>query len=146
MALIGYARVSTPDQCLDLQIDALEQAGCSKIFHDIGQSGAKRSRPGFDDAIAALVEGDTFVVWRMDRAFRSLKHAVDVLEDFEGRGVQLRCLSEGIDTSTPMGKCMYQVCVAFAELERSIIRERTVAGMEAARRRGVHIGRPRKAA
>ncbi len=144
MAVIGYARVSTQEQNLDLQRDALLDAGCHPVFEDEGVSAIAKTRPGFEQALACLQEGDVLVVWKMDRAFRSLKNALDTLEEFERRGVEFRCLTEAIDTTTPMGKCMYQVRHAFSELERNLIRERTIAGMDAARKRGVHIGRPRK--
>lgn len=143
MTIYGYARVSTQDQNLDLQRDALQRAGCAKVYEDIGVSGGARSRPGFDALLAALGSGDTVVIWKMDRAFRSLRHALDVLEVFERKGVELRSLTDHFDTSTAMGKCMYQVRNAFAELERSLISERTKAGMAAARARGKHVGRPR---
>jgi len=107
-------------------------------------SATAKQRPGFEQALSSLRAGDVFVVWKMDRAFRSLKNALDILEEFENRAVAFRCLTENIDTSTAMGKCMYQIRHAFSELERNLIRERTKAGMEAARLRGVHIGRPRK--
>lgn len=146
MVMIGYARVSTQEQHLDLQRDALMKAGCERrfIFEDIGISAVARKRPAFERALSALKPGDVFVVWKMDRAFRSLKNALDVLEQFEAQGIGLHCLTEPVDTTTVMGKCMYQVRNVFAELERNFIRERTVAGMEAARQRGVHLGRPRK--
>lgn len=142
--IIGYARVSTEDQHLDLQIDALKLAGCSSIFEDHGVSATAKRRPGFEQALASLQTGDIFVVWKMDRAFRSLKNALDILEEFENRAIEFRCLTEDIDTTTPMGKCMYQIRHAFSELERNLIRERTKAGMEAARQRGAHLGRPKK--
>lgn len=142
--IIGYARVSTEDQHLDLQIDALKLAGCSNIFEDHGVSATAKRRPGFEQALASLQAGDIFVVWKMDRAFRSLKNALDILEEFENRAIEFRCLTEDIDTTTPMGKCMYQIRHAFSELERNLIRERTKAGMEAARQRGAHLGRPKK--
>jgi len=142
--IIGYARVSTEDQHLDLQLNALKLAGCSAIFEDHGVSATAKLRPGFEQALTSLQAGDVFVVWKMDRAFRSLKNALDILEEFENRAVAFRCLTENIDTTTAMGKCMYQIRHAFSELERNLIRERTKAGMEAARQRGVHIGRPRK--
>lgn len=142
--IIGYARVSTEDQHLDLQIDALKLAGCSSIFEDRGVSATAKRRPGFEQALASLQAGDVFVVWKMDRAFRSLKNALDILEAFENRAIEFRCLTEDIDTTTPMGKCMYQIRHAFSELERNLIRERTKAGMEAARQRGAHLGRPKK--
>jgi DNA invertase Pin-like site-specific DNA recombinase len=141
---IGYARVSTEDQHLDLQINALKLAGCSAIFEDQGVSATAKRRPGFEHALSSLQTGDVFVVWKMDRAFRSLKNALNILEEFENRGVEFRCLTEDIDTTTAMGKCMYQVRHAFSELERNLIRERTKAGMEAARQRGAHLGRPKK--
>jgi DNA invertase Pin-like site-specific DNA recombinase len=143
MARIGYARVSTHDQTLDLQLDALEAAGCNRIFADKGISAIAKSRPGFAEAIDCLRSGDTLVLWKMDRAFRSLRHALDTLESFERQGVDFLVLTEGIDTTTPMGRCFFQIRNAFAELERSLISERTKAGMEAARKRGKRIGRPR---
>jgi len=142
--IIGYARVSTEDQHLDLQLNALKLAGCNAIFEDHGVSATAKQRPGFEQALSNLQADDIFVVWKMDRAFRSLKNALDILEEFENRAVAFRCLTENIDTTTAMGKCMYQIRHAFSELERNLIRERTKAGMEAARLRGVHIGRPRK--
>lgn len=144
MAIIGYARVSTEEQHLDLQLSALREARCDQIFADKGISAVAKKRGGFDDAIAALKPKDTFVIWKMDRAFRSLKNALDILEELETQKIEFRCLTEAIDTSNPMGRCMYQIRNVFAELERNIIRERTIAGMEAARLRGAKIGRPRK--
>lgn len=141
---IGYARVSTEEQNLALQRDALQSFGCEAIFEDHGISAVAKRRPGFDDALAALTPGDTFVIWKMDRAFRSLRNALDLLEDLEARGVEFVSLTDMIDTTTPMGKAMYQMRGVFSELERSLIIERTKAGMEAARRRGQHIGRPPK--
>jgi len=142
MAIIGYARVSTEDQNLDLQIDALNTAACDHIYEDHGISAIAKHRHGFEQAIAALQDGDTFIIWKMDRAFRSLLHALDMLEVFENRRIEFRSLTDQIDTTTPMGKCMYQVRFAFAELERNLISERTKAGMAAARMRGKQIGRP----
>lgn len=144
MALIGYARVSTDEQNLDLQRDALTAAGCVRIFEDEGTSAVARVRPGFNLALEMLCRGDVFVVWKMDRAFRSLRHALDTLETFEKNGIEFRALTEQIDTTTPMGKCMYQIRNAFAELERNLISERTKAGMAAARKRGKTFGRPHK--
>jgi len=142
--IIGYARVSTEEQHLDLQIDALEGAGCDPIFTDQGMSAVARHRKGFEGALEFLQGGDTLVIWKMDRAFRSLRHALDVLELLEKRNIEFKSLTDQIDTTTPMGKCMYQIRNAFAELERNLISERTKAGMEAARRRGVKLGRPVK--
>ncbi|MCL4677695.1 MAG: recombinase family protein [Alphaproteobacteria bacterium] len=141
---IGYARVSTEDQNLALQYDALSEAGCGRIFEDQGISAVGKVRPGFQAALDALAPGDVFVIWKMDRAFRSLRHALDILEQFERRGIEFLSLTDQLDTTTPMGKCMYQIRNAFAELERTLISERTKAGMEAARKRGSVLGRPRK--
>ena len=144
MAIIGYARVSTQEQNLDLQLNALMNANCDYIFEDHGVSAVANDRAGFNQALEKLEQGDIFVVWKMDRAFRSVKNAMDILDRFEKLGVEFRCLTEIIDTSTPMGKFTYQIRNAFSELERSFIRERTIAGMEAAKARGALIGRPRK--
>lgn len=144
MALIGYARVSTHEQNLDLQRRALEAAACDEIFEDVGISATADSRPGFNAALDLLRAGDVLVMWKMDRAFRSLRNAMDILEQLEQTGVEIRCLTEAIDTTTPLGRCFYQIRNMFAELERNYISERTIAGMEAARARGARIGRPRK--
>jgi len=141
---IGYARVSTDEQNMDLQMDALEAVGCDHVYTDQGISAVAKHRQGFENALGELQAGDVFVIWKMDRAFRSLRHALDVLEQLESRDIQFRSLTDQIDTTTPMGKCMYQIRNVFAELERNLISERTKAGMDAARRRGKHIGRPKK--
>ncbi len=141
---IGYARVSTEEQNLSLQIDALSAAGCDHIYRDEGVSAVTRERPQFAAALAALAPGDTLVIWKMDRAFRSLLHALEVLEELDARRVEFQSLTDAIDTATPVGRFAYQITNAFAELERALIVERTKAGMEAARRRGVSIGRPPK--
>jgi DNA invertase Pin-like site-specific DNA recombinase len=141
---IGYARVSTEEQNLSLQIDALTAAGCERIFRDEGISAVARERPEFSAALAALQPGDTLVIWKMDRAFRSLLDALRVLEELERRGVNFHSLTDAIDTGTPVGRFVYQIRNAFSELERALIVERTKAGMAAARRRGVRIGRPPK--
>lgn len=143
MTIIGYARVSTEEQNLDLQMDALRAAGCERIFEDFGFSAIAQRRAGFDAALAALNPGDTFIIWKMDRAFRSLKQALDTLELLKTRNVSFLAITENIDTSTPMGQAMYQIRNVFAELERKLIGERTKAGMEAARRRGKVLGRRR---
>lgn len=142
MARIGYARVSTGEQNLDLQLDALKQAECDKIFIDDGISALANSRPGFSKSLARLRSGDSLVLWKMDRAFRSLRHALDVLDRFERDGIDFVDLTEGIDTSTPMGRCFFQIRNAFGELERNLISERTKAGLAAAQKRGVKLGRP----
>ena len=139
---IGYARVSTEEQTLALQLDALSAAGCARVFKDLGVSGSTRQRPGLERCFAALRPGSVLVVWKFDRAFRSLKHALDVLEDFEARGIDFCELAHNIDTTTAMGRAFFHIRGAFAELERGLNSERTIAGMDAARRRGVHIGRP----
>jgi len=141
---IGYARVSTVDQNLDLQIDALTEVECDCIYQDEGISAVASERPEFSAALASLEQGDTLVIWKMDRAFRSLFHALKVLEDLERRGVEFQSLTDQIDTTTAMGRFVYQLRNAFSELERALISERTKAGMAAARARGAVLGRPRK--
>ncbi|MEM6496914.1 MAG: recombinase family protein [Pseudomonadota bacterium] len=142
MARIGYARVSTDEQTLDLQLDALEAAGCDRIFTDTGVSAIAKKRPGFEKALASLKREDSLVLWKMDRAFRSLRHALDTLEVFENDGIDFLVLTEGIDTSTAMGRCFFQIRNAFSELERNLISERTKAGLRAAQKRGAKLGRP----
>ena len=143
---IGYARVSTDEQNLDLQIDALTRAGCDMIFRDEGVSAVAKSRPQFTAALETLNPGDKLTVWKMDRAFRSLLDALQMLEKLEAQNVAFVSLTDAIDTNTPMGRFAYQIINAFGELERALISERTKAGMEAARERGVRIGRPKKLA
>ena len=140
--LIGYARVSTADQNLDLQLDALKKAGCTKIFHDT-ISGAKSERPGLDDAVAYLRTGDTLTVWRLDRLGRSLQHLIEVINKLNKEDKEFKSLQESLDTATPTGKLIFHVLGALAEFERSLIRERTKAGLAAARARGRIGGRPR---
>ena len=140
---IGYARVSTTDQNLDLQKDALEKAGCEKIFVDQA-SGAKTARPGLDQALEYVRKGDVLVCWRLDRLGRSLKHLIEVVEDLEKRGVGFVSLQEGFDTTTSGGKLVFQIFGALAEFERNLIRERTKAGLKAARARGRSGGRRQK--
>ena len=140
---IGYARVSTQDQNLDLQNDALKGAGCEKIYTD-KMSGAKTDRPGLEKILGFIRKGDTLVVWKLDRLGRSLKHLIQVMQLLDGRGVYFRSVQESLDTSTPGGKLIFHVFGALAEFERDIIRERTLAGLAAARSRGRVGGRPRK--
>ena len=140
--LIGYARVSTADQTLDLQIDALEAAGCSKIFTDT-ISGSITARAGLDDALEYLREGDTLVVWKLDRLGRSLKHLISIITQLSEEAKEFKSLQESLDTATPTGKLIFHVLGALAEFERSLIRERTKAGLAAARARGRIGGRPR---
>jgi len=137
----GYARVSTLDQDDALQHDALTAAGCDRIFVDRA-SGKLEHRPGLDEMLGQLRPGDTVVVWRLDRLGRSLRHLIDVVGDLDRRGVALRSLRESLDTSTPGGRLVFHVFGALAEFERDLIRERTSAGLEAARARGRHGGRP----
>jgi DNA invertase Pin-like site-specific DNA recombinase len=143
--LIGYARVSTGEQTLDLQQDALQAAGCERLFTDV-LSGTKESRPGLDEALSYVRKGDTLVVWRLDRLGRSLKHLIAVVTALEERGVGFKSLTEAIDTTTPGGKLIFHVFGALAEFERDLIQERTHAGLRAARARGRVGGRPRKLA
>jgi DNA invertase Pin-like site-specific DNA recombinase len=140
--LIGYARVSTLEQDLALQIDALKKAGCHNIFDDKA-SGATTQRPGLTEALAYVRKGDTLVVWRLDRLGRSLRHLIDVIADLEKRGVGLRSLQESIDTTTSGGRLIFQIFGALAEFERNLIKERTQAGLTAARVRGRKGGRPK---
>lgn len=139
---IGYARVSTGEQTLDLQLDALKKADCGTLYRDVA-SGAKTDRPGLADALSHLRAGDTLVVWRLDRLGRSLRHLIDTLTDLDQRGVGFKSLTENIDTTTPGGKLIFHIFGALAEFERDLIRERTNAGLTAARARGRTGGRPR---
>jgi DNA invertase Pin-like site-specific DNA recombinase len=140
--LIGYARVSTQEQTLNLQKDALEKAGCNKIFTDTA-SGAKTERIGLDDAFNYVRKGDTLVVWRLDRLGRSLPHLITTMTDLEERGIGFKSLTENIDTTTSGGKLIFHIFGALAEFERNLIRERTQAGLTAARARGKKGGRPK---
>ncbi len=139
---IGYARVSTSDQSLDLQIDALQQAGCERIYRDVA-SGAKAARPGLEEALDYLRPGDSLVVWRLDRLGRSLSHLIQTVKTLEECGIGFHTLQESIDTSTSGGKLVFHLFGALAEFERNLIRERTEAGLSAARARGRYGGRPR---
>jgi DNA invertase Pin-like site-specific DNA recombinase len=140
--LIGYARVSTTEQTLNLQQDALHKAGCNKIFTDIA-SGAKTERIGLDDALSYVRKGDTLVVWRLDRLGRSLPHLITTITALEERGIGFKSLTENIDTTTSGGKLIFHIFGALAEFERNLIRERTQAGLTAARARGKKGGRPK---
>ena len=141
--LIGYARVSTPEQRLDLQIDCLKSAGCKRIFQDHGISGAKAKRPGLDDMLAALKHDDMVVVYKLDRLGRSVLHLSDLLVRFQKEGIHFCSLSEGINTATPAGQLTFHLFSAVAEFQRQIIAENTAAGLRAARKRGTRLGRPR---
>jgi len=140
--LIGYARVSTDDQNLDLQHDALRQAGCAQIYDD-RISGAQAERRGLALALEVLREGDTLVIWRLDRLGRSLKDLIHLVEQLERRGIGLKSLKENIDTTSSGGKLVFHLFGALAEFERNLIRERTQAGLSAARARGRQGGRPK---
>lgn len=139
---IGYARVSTKDQKLALQLDALSEAGCTPIFRDHGVSGAKGSRPGIDAMLSNLTAGDTVVVYKLDRLGRSVLHLSDLLVKFQNEGIHFVSLTEGINTTTPGGKLVFHLFSAFAEFQRDIILENTLCGLEAARKRGSRLGRP----
>ena len=139
--LIGYARVSTDDQSLHLQKDALLEARCEQIFED-QMGGAKAQRPGLQKALDYARSGDTIVVWRLDRLSRSLKDLIEMVGNLEERGVGLKSLHESIDTSSSTGKLVFHFFGALAEFERNLIRERTQAGLKAARARGKKGGRP----
>jgi DNA invertase Pin-like site-specific DNA recombinase len=139
--LVGYARVSTQDQEPALQLDALRKAGCEKIFTEKA-SGAQRDRPELEAATGYMRKGDTLVVWKLDRLARSVKQLIETVEGLGEQGIGFRSLTEAIDTTTNGGRLVFHIFAALAEFERSIIRERTIAGLEAARARGRKGGRP----
>ncbi|KVM72778.1 MULTISPECIES: recombinase family protein [Burkholderia] len=139
--LIGYARVSTEEQHLGLQVDALRKAGCHEIFMDQGISGAKFSRPGLETALGNLAPGDCLMVWRLDRLGRSLGKLIDLVADLEQRGIQFESLTESINTKSSSGLLVFHMMAALAQFERNLISERTRAGMAAARARGSLLGR-----
>src|SRR5690242_6110727 len=141
--LVGYARVSTLDQKPALQIDALTSAGCERIFTEKA-SGAQRDRPELKAALDYLRAGDTLVVWKLDRLARSMRQLIETIEDLQARRIELRSLTESIDTATPGGRLVFHIFGALAEFERAVIRERTRAGLQAARQRGKKGGRPRR--
>lgn len=141
--LLGYARVSTDDQTDALQLDALNAAGCERTFSDRA-SGASVDRPALSDAISHARRGDTLVVWRLDRLGRSLPHLIETVRALEAAGVGFRSLTEHLDTTTPNGRLIFHLFGALAEFERELIRERTKAGLAAARARGRKGGRPAK--
>lgn len=140
---IGYARISTDDQSLALQRDALITAGCA-VVHEDQVSGMATKRPGLTAALAATSKGDVLVVWKLDRLGRSLPHLIDTVRHLGDRGAGFASLSESIDTTTAGGKLVFHIMGALAEFERSLIVERVNAGIAAARKRGKHLGRPRK--
>jgi DNA invertase Pin-like site-specific DNA recombinase len=138
---IGYARVSTADQHLTMQEDALKKEGCKEVFTDVA-SGVKSQRPGLDEALAYLREGDILVVWKLDRLGRSIQHLIETIKSLNERKIGFKCLQENIDTSTSGGKLIFHIFSALAEFERDLISERTDAGLKAARARGRLGGRP----
>ena len=139
---IGYVRVSTKEQSFDLQIDALQQAGCEKFYREI-VSGARTERPGLDQVVDSLRAGDVLVIWKLDRLGRSLKHLVELVNTLRERGIGLQSLNDPIDTTTPQGRLSFNLFASLAEFERELIRERTQAGLSAARARGRNGGRPK---
>ena len=139
----GYARVSTDDQNLALQLDALKKAGCTRVFSD-KVSGARLIRPGLDDALSHLRSGDVLVVWKRDRLGRSVKGPVDLVNTLEARDIDFRSLTDGIDTKTPAGRFFFHVMASLAQMERELIVERTRAGLAAARKVGRVGGRKRR--
>jgi len=141
---IGYARVSTEEQSLDLQKQALRVAGCRIIIEDQGQSGASSVRPGLSEALARIKKGDVLVVWRLDRLGRSLGHLIEIIDGIGKAGAGFVSLTEAIDTATSGGRLMFHMMGALAEFERCLIAERTKAGMMSAKWRGKHVGRPSK--
>jgi DNA invertase Pin-like site-specific DNA recombinase len=141
---IGYARVSTKDQKLRMQLEALKALDCDEVFRDHGVSGAKGSRPGLDAMLKVLRPGDSVVVFKLDRLGRSVLHLSDLLTRFQHEGVHFVSLSEGINTTTPGGKLAYHIFSAVAEFQRDIIVENTACGLEAARQAGKRLGRPFK--
>jgi DNA invertase Pin-like site-specific DNA recombinase len=138
--LIGYGRVSTHDQNLDLQREALTKAGCQKIFED-KVSGTRADRPGLSKALEILREGDTLVVWKLDRLGRSVKQLVDLVSSLQKQGVQFNSLTDAINTATPSGRFFFHVMASLAEMERELVVERTRAGLEVARQLGRKGGR-----
>ena len=141
--LIGYARVSTQDQSLDLQTEALTKAGCKKIFTD-KISGSRAERPGLTKALEMLREGDTLIVWKLDRLGRSVKNLVDLVGELHKHGIQFNSLTDAIDTGTPSGRFFFHVMASLAEMERELTVERTRAGLEVARQLGRKGGRRRQ--
>lgn len=139
---VGYARVSTADQQLDLQINALNEAGCERIFTD-KESGGSSQRLGLQEALQFLREGDVLVVWRLDRLGRSLTHLIEIMNTLGARHIGIQSLTEALDTTTASGRLVFQLFGMLAEFERHLIRERTRAGLQAARAQGKLTGRPR---
>jgi DNA invertase Pin-like site-specific DNA recombinase len=141
---LGYARVSTPDQSTDLQVEELKRAGCDSVITDDGISGATTHRPGLKRALESLKSGDTLVVWKLDRLGRSLADLISILDRLKADGIEFKSINEAIDTRSSVGRMMWQIIGAFAEYERSVIRDRVAAGQKRAKEQGVKFGRPQK--
>ena len=139
---IGYSRISTSDQNLELQLDELKKAGCEKIFQDVA-SGSKDERKGLQDAMNFARQGDCIVIWKLDRLSRSLRHLIDTVNQLKDRGVGLKVITQNLDTTTPSGNLVFHIFGALAEFERLLIKERTNAGLASARARGRVGGRPK---
>ena len=142
MTKIGYARISTDDQSLDLQLDALKLAGCDRIFEEI-QSGAKRDRPILAECLAELKKDDILVVWRLDRLGRSLPHLIEIVEGLKDKGIGFQSVTEAINTDSHVGELVFHIFAALAQFERQLITQRCKAGIKAAQDRGQHCGRPK---
>lgn len=141
--IVGYARVSTPDQSLDPQLDELRRAGCEKLFSDVA-CGARAARPGLDEALRFLRSGDTLIAWSLDRVGRTTRHLLKLVEQLEERHIELRLLKQGLLTGSAANRMVLTVLAALGEFERELIRERTRSGLDAARARGRKGGRPSK--
>ncbi len=140
--LVGYARVSSNEQNLNLQLDALEAAGCAKIFSD-KLSGTQKNRPGLEDALSHLRTGDTLVLWKLDRLGRNVKGLIELVETLQAEGINFYSVTDGINTSTPAGRFFFHVMASLAQMERELLVERTKAGLAAAKERGRVGGRKR---
>jgi len=140
--LIGYARVSSEDQNLELQTDALEKAGCARIFSD-KISGMGKKRPGLENVLSHLRTGDTFVIWKLDRLGRNLKELISMVGKFDSEGIHFQSITDGINTTTPAGRFFFHVMASLAQMERELLIERTKAGLAAAKKRGRVGGRKR---
>jgi DNA invertase Pin-like site-specific DNA recombinase len=140
---IGYARISTEDQCLELQFSALQQAKCEQVFKDV-MSGSRSDRPGLQEALSHLRAGDILTVWKLDRLGRSVKGLVDLVTALEAKGIHFQSITDNIDTSSPSGRFFFHIMASLSQMERELIVERTKAGLEAARKLGRVGGRKRK--
>lgn len=142
--LIGYARVSTDDQKLELQLAALRKAGCKNLFHERVRAGNKQEQPALQQALGVARKGDSLVVWKLDRLGRTVKGLIELVDTLHARGIQFRSLTESLNTSTPAGRLFFHLVASFAQMERELICERTQAGIRIARARGRLGGRPKK--